>query len=201
MFSMFKLGTCDKDLPGVPWNVLRVRIQLYCWLTERHKDCGMLPNPATHALMSIRGWDVAQLVTASDRHTADAGSICLVARDFSQKINFQCRLSYGVWMPQCTVACINICAQVKDPCQSLADYGNTKTASIHPWLGGAILLKLAFPGEGNPNFPWENSHWDNTVVKKKKTVHQIKPSNKTGKTWNWAELSVFLLLCWQQSET
>ena len=35
-------------------------------------------------------------------------------------------------------------------------------------LGSATLSQLAFPGESNPNFPWEKSQWDNTVVKKKK---------------------------------
>ena len=29
-------------------------------------------------------------------------------------------------------------------------------------------MQLAFPRESNPNFPWEKSHWDNTVVKSKK---------------------------------
>ena len=35
-------------------------------------------------------------------------------------------------------------------------------------LGSATLSQLAFPGENNPNFPWEKFHWDNTVVKKRK---------------------------------
>ena len=39
---------------------------------------------------------------------------------------------------------------------------------MHPKLGSATLLQLAFPGEGHPNFPWGKCHWDNTVVKKKK---------------------------------
>ena len=34
-------------------------------------------------------------------------------------------------------------------------------------LGSAILSQLAFPVEGNLHFPWEKSHWDNTVVKSK----------------------------------
>ena len=37
---------------------------------------------------------------------------------------------------------------------------------MHPGLGSATLLQLAFPWEGNPNFPWEKSHWNNTAVKK-----------------------------------
>ena len=36
------------------------------------------------------------------------------ARDFSPTVNFQCRLSYGVHTPTCAVACIYICAHVKD---------------------------------------------------------------------------------------
>ena len=32
----------------------------------------------------------------------------------------------------------------------------------------AWLSQLAFPGEGNPNFPWEKSHWDDNIVKSKK---------------------------------
>ena len=38
---------------------------------------------------------------------------------------------------------------------------------MHRRLGSATLSQLAFPGENNPNFPWEKSHWDNTVVKSK----------------------------------
>ena len=37
------------------------------------------------------------------------------ARDFSLRVNFQCRLSYGVRIPLCAIACMYICAQVKDP--------------------------------------------------------------------------------------
>ena len=48
------------------------------------------------------------------------------------------------------------------------DCGNTKTPSKHRKLCNATLSQLAYPGEGNPNFPWEKSHRDNTVVKKNK---------------------------------
>ena len=37
------------------------------------------------------------------------------ARDFSPRVNFQCRLSYGVRTPPCAIACIYIYAHVKDP--------------------------------------------------------------------------------------
>ena len=36
-------------------------------------------------------------------------------RYFSPRNNFQCRLSYGVCTPPCAIACIYICAHVKDP--------------------------------------------------------------------------------------
>ena len=37
------------------------------------------------------------------------------ARDFLPRVNFQCRISFGVRTPTCAIACINICAHVKDP--------------------------------------------------------------------------------------
>ena len=37
------------------------------------------------------------------------------ARDFSPRVNFQCRLSYGVRTPPYAIACIYICAHVEDP--------------------------------------------------------------------------------------
>ena len=52
------------------------------------------------------GGDVAQLV----EHWTFPG----VTRDFSPRVNFHCRLSYGVRTPLCAVACIYICAHVKD---------------------------------------------------------------------------------------
>ena len=61
----------------------------------------------------------------------------------------------------CAVACINICAHVKD--RWIMD--KLKTLHMHSRLGSAILSQLGIPGKGNPNFPWEKFHWDNTVVK------------------------------------
>ena len=37
------------------------------------------------------------------------------AKDFSPRVNFQCRLSYSVHTPQCAIECMNICAHVKYP--------------------------------------------------------------------------------------
>ena len=38
---------------------------------------------------------------------------------------------------------------------------------MHRRLGSATLSQTAFPREVNPNFSWDKSHWDNTVVKSK----------------------------------
>ena len=36
-------------------------------------------------------------------------------RDFLPRVNFRCRLSFGVRTQRCAIACINICAHDKDP--------------------------------------------------------------------------------------
>ena len=65
---------------------------------------------------------------------------------------------------------------------------------MHRRLGSATLSQPVFPEEGNPIFPWEKSHWDNTVVtscikkKKKKVREEAHPRKKT--TW-WSG-SLFL---------
>ena len=49
----------------------------------------------------------------------------------------------------------------------MASLAVTKTPSVHRRLGNANLSQLAFPGEGNPNFALDRSHWDSTVLKTK----------------------------------
>ena len=53
-------------------------------------------------------------------------------------------------------------------------YGNTKTPNMHCRFDSVTLLQLAFPGEGNPNFPWEKSYRDNTFVKMQRIKKKIK---------------------------
>ena len=101
------------------------------------------------------------------------------ARDFSPRVNFQCRLSYSVRTPPCVrtpyVACILICAHVKDPVVLVRVRWIMETLK-HPactldWV--TRLSQLAFPGKSNPNFPWKKSHRDNIVVKKQyKSLHE-----------------------------
>ena len=108
--------------------------------------------------MPARGGDVAQLVERRTGTSLRQVRFPGATRDFSTRVNFQCRLSYGVRTPPCATACNNICALVKDPLdrvKSSVYYGNTNSSSMHRRLGSATLSKLAFPGESNPNFPWE----------------------------------------------
>ena len=46
-------------------------------------------------------------------------------------------------------------ANVKD---QVVHVRNTETPSMHRRMGSATLSQLAFPMEGNPNFPWDKSH-------------------------------------------
>ena len=55
---------------------------------------------------------------------------------------------------------------------------------MHRRLASTTLSQLAFPGEGNPIFPWEKSHWDNAVVKSKikiKSKNRTKQNNNNNK--------------------
>ena len=49
----------------------------------------------------------------------------------------------------------------------------TKTPSMHVRMGSANLSQLVFPDKSIPNFPWEKSGLDNTVVKKIQTKKLI----------------------------
>ena len=80
-------------------------------------------------------------------------------RDFSPRVHFQCRLSYGVRTPQCAIACVNIYAHVKDPEVHVRVRLIMETlkypACTEGWV--ARLLQLAFPRESNQNIPLKTS--------------------------------------------
>ena len=59
--------------------------------------------------------DVAQLVRASDRHAADAGSIPRCGKEFFFQSQRSVKTLLCVSVTPCSIACINICARVKDP--------------------------------------------------------------------------------------
>ena len=92
-------------------------------------------------------------------------------RDFSPRNNSQCRLSYVVCTPPCAITCINICVHVKDHVVHVRVRWIMETLK-HPACTEGWVARLCdswfSPRKSNPNFPWEKSHWDNTVVVKKK---------------------------------
>ena len=124
-------------------------------------------------LQLVWGGDVDQLVEhrtgTLQMHVWFSG----VARDFSPRVNFQYRLWYGVCTPPCAIACIYICAYVKDPVVHVRVWWIIETPKHPAYTIGWVVWpsQLAFPREGNPTFPWEKSHLDNTVVKGEKN-HQ-----------------------------
>ena len=63
----------------------------------------------------IMGGDVAQLVEHRTGTSPTQVRFPDAARVFSPRVNFQCRLSYGVRAPPCAIACYYICAHVTDP--------------------------------------------------------------------------------------
>ena len=69
------------------------------------------------------GGDVAQLVERRTGTPLRQVRFPGEARDFSLRVNFQCGLFYGVSAPPCVVACINICAHVKDPVVYVPEFG------------------------------------------------------------------------------
>ena len=93
------------------------------------------------------------------------------ARDFSPRLNFQCRLSYSVSTPPCAIACIYICVHVScSPCQSSMVYGNTKTPNMYGRLESATLSQLPFHEKSNPNFPIAKSRRHSRLQLKKVTT-------------------------------
>ena len=123
---------------------------------------------------------------ASDRRATDAGSFHRCGKGFFSQSQLSVQtLLRCPYTPMRNHMRLHLCARwrSRSPCQSLVDYGNTEAPSMHHRLVSMTLLQLAFPGEGNPNFPWKKSNWDNTTVKsflfkyKKVKVHLWKNSS------------------------
>ena len=71
------------------------------------------------------------------------------------------------YISRCKYVCKNITyAHVKDPAVHVSVRWIMETLQIHMRHRLGVLSQLAFLREGDPNFPWEKSQWDNTVVKK-----------------------------------
>ena len=94
------LGDLTHSLCAFP-----LAIKLYCFVTG---------NFSVQIMKS--GWgDAVQLVEHWTGTPPTQVRLPVAARDFSPRVNFHCILSYGVRTPPCAIACIYICAHVKDP--------------------------------------------------------------------------------------
>ena len=120
------------------------------------------------AVLTLQRERPNSLGRASDRHAADVGSIPRCGKVFFFSLSLTestfsaDSLTVSVHpRAQSTHELFIICVHGKDPvvpCQSSVDDGNTKTPSMHRMLCSSTLSQLAFPGESNPNFPWEKSN-------------------------------------------
>ena len=85
-----------------------------------------------------RGGDVAQLLEHRTGTPPTQVRFPGAARDFSPRVIFQCRLSYGVGTPPCAIACIYVCAHVKDPVVHVRVWWITETLKHPACTGGWV---------------------------------------------------------------
>ena len=86
--------------------------------SEATRPVGDVYLNCTHRVsraLQTSGGDVAQLVECQTGTPPTQVRFPGAARDFSPRVTFQCRLSYDVRTPPCAIACMYICALVKDP--------------------------------------------------------------------------------------
>ena len=121
------------------------------------------------------------------------------ARDFSPRVNFQCRLCYGVRTPLCAIACVNTCVHVKDsPCQSSVYYSNAKTSSMHRRFWAATCCNRLSMGKLH-RFPMGEIPLGQHSCKKSKLKQKQKScQGSTALLQIWPPQSVALLVCSSQ---
>ena len=150
------INTCNRiSTPATYFRSWQCRAWRYQHLQLISDHCSdRLKGLDTRNLIRITPWvgDVAQLVEGQTgtrlREVWFPG-----ARDFSTRVNFQHRLSFGVQTLLCAIACFNIYVHIKEPAVHVRVQWITETLK-HPactvgWV--AWLLQLAFPRESNPN--------------------------------------------------
>ena len=103
--------------------------------------------------------DVAQLVRASDRHAADAGSIPRCGKgSYSQSQLSVQTLLRCPYTPACAIACIYICAHVKDPVVHVRVrwiMESLKHAACSVGWVAQLYRSWLSLWKNNPNFQWE----------------------------------------------
>ena len=106
--------------------------------------------------------DVAQLVR---EHRTDPLPTQVrfpgAVRDFSPRVKFQCRLSYGVRTLPCAIACIYIHAHVKDPVVHIRVWWTMETLK-HPACTVALVARLCRSWL-SPGKPTRISHKRNLI--------------------------------------
>ena len=107
----------------------------------------------------MMGGDVAQLAEYRTGTPPAQVRFPGTARNFSPRVNFPCRLSYGVRTPTSAIACVYICAHVKDPVVHVRVRWIMETlkhpACIQGWV--ALLCRSWLPpGKANRIFHGRN---------------------------------------------
>ena len=125
------------------------------------------------------GGDVAQLVERQTSMALRQVRFPGVKRDFSPRVNFQYRLSYGVHTSPCAIACVNICLHVKDPVVHVRVQWITGTVK-HPacTVGWVALLCHSWLslGKENLSFSWakQSEFPMEEIPKMKRTIQLLK---------------------------
>ena len=125
----------------------------------------------TQPVSVILGWGCSSVCRASDHDATEAGLIPQCGEGFFSQSQLSVQtLLRCLYIPMCNCICCYICVHVQDPVVHVRVQWimETLTPSMHRRLGSATSSQLAFSREGNPNFPWEKAHRDNTVVESKK---------------------------------
>ena len=136
-------------------------------------NCNLVsPSFRSSMLSSVLSfwWGCSSLGKARDWHAADAGLIPRLGKGFSPRVNFQCRLSYGVRTTRCAIACINICVRVKDPAVHVRVRWIMKTLK-HPvcivgWVARLCRSSLS-PGKATRSFRGRNPNGTIQLLRKK----------------------------------
>ena len=148
---------------------------LFCFVFLSPRRRGV-PKPrfATNVILhlfpsQLNNGDVAWSVERRTGTSLTQVRFPCAARDFSPRVSFQCRLSSGVRTSPCAIACIYICAHVRDPVVHARVRWIIKILK-HPeyTLGWVTRLcrSLLSPGKATRFSHGSNPKQDNTVVKK-----------------------------------
>ena len=137
--------------------------------------------------------DVAQLVEHRTSMLLMQVWFPCAARDFSARVNFQCRLSYMCPYTPCAMHTLTSVHMLK--VHSISEFsGNTKTPSLHHRLDSITLVTAGFPQRKQPEFPMGEitmEQYSCTPPKKKKK----KKERKEIVIWKCLDCFRFII-CW-----